>query len=145
MDNRLIDKVIKTSLNKISVEGGDVYHAMKKSDGVFEKFGEAYFSWINSEAIKGWKRHQKMVSNFIVPHGKIKVVIFDDSVSQFEKFVLSPENYLRLTIPSNLWVAFQGIDRNPSLLLNIASIKHDPAEADTREINAIAYDWSIHK
>jgi dTDP-4-dehydrorhamnose 3,5-epimerase len=100
---------------------------------------------VNPGAIKGWKRHRAMTCNFVVPSGKIKVVIYDDRVNIFEEIVLSPNNYIRLTIPPMVWVGFQGLNENPSLLLNIASIIHDPAEAENKDINTIAYNWSVKK
>ena len=141
----MIDGVIKTKLKVISLDEGDVMHGMRSDDVGFLGFGEAYFSTVYAGCVKGWKRHRQMTCNFIVPNGQIKIVIFDEKTSAFMETVLSPENYLRLTIPPMVWVAFQGIDRDLSLLLNIASIKHDPTEADTKEINAIKYDWSANR
>ena len=140
-----MDGVILTPLKKITHYKGDILHAMKKSEKEFSGFGEAYFSLINSGAIKGWKRHREMVCNFIVPSGKIKVVVFDDKIGHFDEFILSPQSYYRLTIPPNLWVAFQGIDEAASLLLNIASIRHDPTEVDNKKLDTIRYNWRIIK
>jgi dTDP-4-dehydrorhamnose 3,5-epimerase len=139
----MIEGVALTPLKIMSMQDGDVMHGMKNDDVGFSGFGEAYFSLINPGRIKGWKRHRQMVCNFIVPNGRIKVVIFDDRADCFDQFILSPKSYFRLTIPPNLWVAFQGIDEAASLLLNIASIGHNPTEADNKDINMIAYDWSI--
>jgi dTDP-4-dehydrorhamnose 3,5-epimerase len=141
----MIEGVSMTPLQIISMQVGDVMHGMKKDDIGFSGFGEAYFSLINSGSVKGWKRHREMVCNFIVPNGKIKVVIFDDKMYRFDEFILSPKNYFRLTIPPNLWVAFQGIDEVASLLLNIASIRHDPAEVDSKDLDKIQYNWRIIK
>ena len=141
----MIEGVVSSHLEIISMHGGDVMHGMKIDDIGFSGFGEAYFSMINPRVVKGWKRHREMTCNFIVPSGEIRVVIFDDRIATFEEVILSPKNYLRLTIPPMVWVGFQGIDIKPSLLLNIANIKHDPAETDTKDINLIAYDWSINK
>jgi dTDP-4-dehydrorhamnose 3,5-epimerase len=141
----MIEGVAITPLQVISMQAGNVMHGMKKDDIGFSGFGEAYFSLINSGAIKGWKRHREMVCNFIVPNGKIKVVIFDDKTGLFDEFILSPQNYFRLTIPPNFWVAFQGIDEVASLLLNVASVRHDPTEVDNKELDKIRYNWRIIK
>ena len=91
----MIEGVAITPLQVISMQAGNVMHGMKKDDIGFSGFGEAYFSLINSGAIKGWKRHREMVCNFIVPNGKIKVVIFDDKTGLFDEFILSkkPSTY----------------------------------------------------
>jgi len=141
----MIEGVSITPLQIISMQAGNVMHGMKKDDTGFFGFGEAYFSSINSGDIKGWKRHREMVCNFIVPNGKIKVVIFDDKTGLFDEFILSPQNYFRLTIPPNLWVAFQGMDEAASLLLNVASVRHDPTEVDNKELDKIRYNWRIIK
>ncbi len=143
----MIDGIIFTPLPIINRKGGDVLHAMKLNSSGFHGFGEAYFSTIEHNSIKGWKLHKEMVLNLIVPIGKICFVIFDDRIEsktrgQSCKFVLSRENYGRLTVPSNLWVAFQGIDFNDSLLLNIANIPHDQNEVETRMLEEINYDWN---
>jgi dTDP-4-dehydrorhamnose 3,5-epimerase len=143
----MIDGVVFTPLSIIETTGGDVLHAMKSDDPGFFGFGESYFSTIKSHAIKGWKSHREMVLNLVVPIGSVKFVIFDNregskTKGRFVDFALSRKNYGRLTVPSKLWVAFQGLDINDSLILNIASIPHDPNESDSRKINEINYDWS---
>ena len=90
----MIEGVTITPLQIISIQVGDVMHGMKNDDVGFSGFGEAYFSLINSGAIKGWKRHREMVCNFIVPSGKIKVVVFDDKIGHFDEFILSFKIFL---------------------------------------------------
>ncbi len=124
---------------------GDVLHAMKNIDIGFSGFGEAYFSEINPKAIKAWKRHREMTLNLIVPIGKIRFVIFDDreqSSSQFQEIVISRKNYCRLTVPPMVWMGFQGLSDSNSILLNLASIPHDPCEVDRRSVDEIMFDWS---
>ncbi len=142
MDNRLIDKVVTTPLNKINVEGGDVYHAMKKSDGVFEKFGEAYFSFIEEGYIKAWKKHKFMTLNLIVPIGKVQFVLYDEYSDSFHSEILSPRHYNRLTVPPNLWFGFKGLQKGKSMLLNIADIEHDPDEVERLNVNELEFNWS---
>ena len=143
----MIDGVIFTPLSIIDTKGGDVLHAMKSGDPGFFGFGESYFSTIESDAIKGWKFHHEMVLNLVVPVGCVRFVIFDNrkgskTEGRFGDFVLSRKNYGRLTVPPKLWVGFQGIDVQDSLLLNIASIPHDSDESISRELNEIDYDWN---
>lgn len=125
---------------------GDIYHAQKKSEIGFNGFGEAYFSTIAYNKVKGWKMHKEMQLNLVVPVGIIKFVIYDareksQTFGIFEEHLLSLENYKRLSIEPGLWVAFQGMSKGINLLLNIASIEHDPSEAITKNIEEINYDW----
>ena len=68
----LISGINIIPLKKISDNRGAVLHVLKSTDSHFTKFGETYFSKINSGVIKGWKYHKKMSQNFSVPHGKLK-------------------------------------------------------------------------
>jgi len=135
-----LDGVILTPLKQIFNPKGDIFHAMKKTDSGYDGFGEAYFSTINQGTIKGWKKHTKMTLNLIVPVGKIEFVIYDENKKEFYTVILSQNNYQRLTIMPNLWMAFRGIDEN-NILLNLASIEHDRTESLNKEISEIKYAW----
>ena len=142
----VVDGVLLTSLRILSAPGGDVLHAMKRTEAGFRGFGEAYFSKVQSGSIKGWKRHRNMTLNLVVPVGAVKFVIYDDRVEsatqgKFFAVTLSNSNYQRLTLPPMIWFAFQGVYHSESMLLNIASIPHDPDEVDQREIDDIEFDW----
>ena len=76
-----MDGVILTPLKQIKNPKGDIFHAMKRSDAGYDGFEEAYFSTINKEDIKGWKKHTKMTLNIIVPVGEIEFIIYDEFVS----------------------------------------------------------------
>ena len=126
-------KVTLTPLKIIDHEKGNVMHALKNTDSGFSAFGEAYFSAVNKGVVKGWKRHNQMLMNLIVPVGEIRIVAIDNSGSEpeiFDVVLNASTNYQRLTIEPGVWFAFQGLANEPNLLLNIASIKHDPLEAD---------------
>lgn len=135
-----MDGVILTPLKLIYTPKGDVLHAMKKSDNGFAGFGEAYFSSVNKGDIKGWKKHAKMTLNLVVPIGEIEFIIYNENSKEFFSVKLSKDNYQRLSIEPGLWMAFRGIGEN-NMLLNLASIEHDPSEALTCEIGKIEYKF----
>ena len=144
----MIEDLFLTPLKRIAHPKGDIYHAIKASSNGFKEFGEAYFSTIHSNEVKGWKKHTKMVLNLIVPVGSVKFVVFDDrtgsySYKQYFEVILSSENYCRLTVPPGVWVAFQGKGDTLNLLLNIASIEHDPLESKTEALERFDYNWSF--
>lgn len=141
----MINGVIISPLKIISASGGDVFHAMKKSDEGFKDYGEAYFSEIRPNDIKAWKRHRRMTLNLIVPRGQVRFVLADlkDNYQQsFQEIILSRHNYCRLTIPPMIWFGFQGISKKTSLVLNIADLMHDPEEVDRMNIQGLKFDWS---
>jgi dTDP-4-dehydrorhamnose 3,5-epimerase len=113
---------------------------MKKSDEGFDGFGEAYFSTIKQDDIKGWKKHTQMSLNLVVPIGEIQFVIYDEKLKKFFDINLSLNNYQRLTVKPNFWTAFRGVG-NYNMLLNLASIEHNPSEAVTIDLSEIKYEW----
>ncbi len=124
-----------TKLKRILHPKGDVLHALKSSEyGDFE-FGEVYFSSINKNDVKGWKKHTLMVMNLVVPVGDVTFYFYDEINDFHSKFRVNADNYVRLTVPPGFWMAFEGHDDNLSLVLNIASIEHDPDESVNVDIN----------
>ena len=124
-----------TPLKIIEGKSGNVMHALKNEEKTYHGFGEAYFSQVFLKEVKGWKKHREMILNLVVPVGCIRFVLFDDrndssTYRQFQEIDLSADNYKRLTVPPGIWMAFQGIGEKENLLLNIASIPHNPEEAD---------------
>jgi dTDP-4-dehydrorhamnose 3,5-epimerase len=124
-----------TPLKRIEGEAGKVLHALKKTDDSFAGFGEAYFSTVLPGKTKGWKKHREMTLNVIVPVGAIRFVMYDDredsaTKGSVQEVILSPDNYQRLTVPPGIWMAFHGEGVTENMLLNMASIPHDPNEAD---------------
>ena len=140
-----INGVTTTPLSIIDTQGGDVFHAMKASDHGYSGFGEAYFSTIEPKSIKGWKRHREMILNLVVPIGAVRFILFDDreNHNQFQEIILSiAAGYSRLTIPPMIWLGFQGLDKQTSLVLNIANIEHSPEEIEHKELDEINFNWS---
>ena len=137
-----------TPLKIIPGDTGDVLHAMKRTDASFCGFGEVYFSTVNKGQVKAWKRHRKMTLNLIVPCGEIKFVLYDgrtESPTYGKVFgvVLSRDNYQRLTVAPMIWSGFVGMGKGLNMLLNIASIPHDPQEVERLDVynELIQYNW----
>ena len=134
-----MDGIILTPLKKIHHPKGDLLHAMKASDVGYEGFGEAYFSNVFHDEIKGWKQHTEMTLNLIVVIGEIRFVIYDGRT--FFDVTLSINNYQRLSVAPGLWVAFKGLSTS-NMLLNLANIAHMPSESNNMALNGFDYDWS---
>lgn len=140
-------KKIKTFKRKIIVgKLGQVMHVMKKNDLNFTGFGETYFSTILFKKIKGWKFHNKMHMNLIVPKGKVRFIFYDDSIvnlnkNNFKEIILSNKEYKMLYVPPKIWFAFQGLSKPESIILNFANIIHDKSEVKNLNINKINYKW----
>ncbi|MEQ8352768.1 MAG: dTDP-4-dehydrorhamnose 3,5-epimerase [Leptospiraceae bacterium] len=138
-------QIVLTPLDIIEAPGGEVMHAMKASSPGFHGFGEAYFSVIDYGVIRAWKKHNRMTMNLVVPVGQVRFVFCEEpgpGSSSFKEIILSRENYQRITVPPGIWFGFQGLDARPSVLLNLASIEHDPKEVERRQISEMDFDWS---
>lgn len=135
--DQLIKGVTLTELKVIAHEKGDIYHVLKKSEDSFKTFGEAYFSTVQQGVFKGWKQHRQMVLNIVVPVGAIRFYFVNETATgkklETASIELSPSNYLRITVEPEVWMGFTGVAEGLNLLLNIASIPHDPSEAISKE------------
>jgi len=138
----MIDGVSVTRLAQIHLDAGDVYHALKSSEGSYMGFGEAYFSFIKPGNIKAWKRHTRMTMNLVVPIGRVKFVFTSDKKKFFIKEI-GVRDYSRITVDPGIWFGFQGVSRPTNLLLNLSNITHDPNESERLGQHEIDYDWSI--
>lgn len=142
MDSVRLEDILVTPLSRIPTKGGDVLHAVKQNDVGYTGFGEAYFSWVASGAVKGWKRHTKMIMNIVVPVGNVQFVFFLDGEKDFRVEKIGVDRYMRLTVPPGIWFGFQGLADTQSLVLNIANIPHDPNEVERLASFDINYIWN---
>lgn len=143
----MIDGVTLHEEKQIIVPNGNIFHAIKSNSEGFCGFGEAYFSQIEQGTVKGWKRHNRYTLNIVVPVGAIRFVIYDDregsiTYGQFEEIILSvKDNYKRLTVAPGLWMAFQGIEKGVSMLMDVIPEVHAEDEADRKELDEIPFEF----
>lgn len=130
----MIQGVTVSDLKKIPNPKGDIFHALKQSDASFHSFGEAYFTEVNHQEVKGWKQHTKMVMNLIVPVGNVKLYLKNNDGESFS-IVIGTSNYQRVCVQPGVWMAFEGIGENQNLMMNLASIEHDPTESINRDLS----------
>lgn len=147
---KIIDGVQVIPLRKIPDERGMVMHMMKADSPAFEKFGEIYFSVINPGVVKAWHLHKEMSLNYAVPHGMIKLVLYDDrqnspTKGEFNEFFIGDDNYCLVHIPKLIWNGFKGISVFPSIVANLATHPHSPDEisrTDPTDSPTIPYNWA---
>ncbi len=146
----MIDGVVITPLRQFADERGKVMHMLRNDSPVFDSFGEIYFSTVFPGAIKGWHIHKKMVLNYAVPHGRIKMVLYDDRADsptrgELQEIYLGAENYNLVTVPKMVWNGFKGIGTEAAIVANCATIPHDPDEIERMDPfdPSIPYDWAL--
>lgn len=137
-------------LRQIVDERGKVMHMLRADAPHFRSFGEVYFSAAHPGAVKAWHLHKKMILNYAVPVGKIKLVLFDDregsaSKGKIQVIFLGPDNYNLVVIPPLVWNGFKAVGPETALVANCASMPHDPDEIERLDPaeNMIPYDWDI--
>jgi len=145
----MIEGVRITPLRQIEDERGKVMHMLRSDTQDFVRFGEIYFSCVLPGAVKAWKLHQHMVLNLAVPHGMVKLVLYDDretssTQGEIQEIVMGESNYILVTVPSKVWSGFKGLSDDMAMLANCATLPHSPDECERREMtdNFIPYDWS---
>ena len=135
MDN----EIITTNLKQFHLVEGDVLHALKSNEEEFRGFKEAYFSTINPYKKKGWKKHLKMTMNLIVPIGSVGFTFYDAKKNFLKNIVIGQENYLRITVPPNIWSGFKCLSPYKSYILNISNHLHDPKEVERKPITYLNF------
>ena len=144
----MIDGLIVTRLTQIKDERGKVMHMMRRDSPVFSEFGEIYFSTAHPGVIKAWHSHSKSTMNYTVVSGEAKFVFFDsrlDSPSQGEiqEIVISPENYVLVSVPHNVWNGFKSIGSHEVIVANLTPFMHEPEDVSRIPFNSpdIQYKW----
>jgi dTDP-4-dehydrorhamnose 3,5-epimerase len=132
--------ILVTPLGRFNSDRGSVWHGIKRSGPGFVGFGELYFSFASYGVVGRWKRHKRMTMNLVVPVGRVEFVFWDESVFREEK--IGEDRYVRLTVPEGIWFSFRGLDEGKNIITNLASIEHDPKEAEHCDPNLIRYEWS---
>lgn len=128
-----------TELRRIETSGGEVMKALHADEPGFLGLGEAYFSRVDPGCIRGWKRHNEMTVNVVVPVGHVRFVVRDGDA--FTAYDLGPNHdYGRLTIEPGTWFGFMG-GVTGGLVLNLSNIVHRPDEADGKDLDEFDYDW----
>jgi dTDP-4-dehydrorhamnose 3,5-epimerase len=137
-------------LRQIPDERGKIMHMLRSTDKHFDKFGEIYFSVVHPGVIKGWHLHKKMILNYAVVTGMIKLVLFDDrknspTKGEVQEIFTGEDNYCLIKIPAGIWNGFKGAGTKPAIVANCATMAHDPAEIVRLDPfdNNIPYSWDL--
>lgn len=136
-----MSKVISSRPNVIKDNRGGVYKIMAAASPERAlNIAEVYYSEVKYGVIKGWKQHTRMTMNLSAASGLIHIATFDPETNETIGFDLSLKNHQIISVKPGIWVAFRGDGEN-NLLLNLASIPHDPQESLSLSIDSIDYNW----
>ncbi len=146
----MIDGVVIKPLQQIGDERGKVMHMLREDDPLFERFGEIYFSIVYPGVLKAWHLHKKMILNYAVVSGEIKLVLYDArpgsaTRGKVQEIFTGQTNYCLVKIPPGIYNGFKGIGVEPAIVANCATVPHDPDEIVRLDpvSNDIPYDWGL--
>ncbi len=146
----MIEGVLIHPLKQIADERGKIMHMLRSDDAHFEKFGEIYFSVVYPGVVKGWHIHDRMLLNYAVVSGSIKLVLYDDretsrTKGEVQEIFLGEGNYALVKIPARVWNGFKGVGTQPAIVANCSTEAHDPGEIHRLDPfeNSIPYDWAL--
>ena len=151
MAQKLIDGVKLKPLKVIPDERGRLMEIMRSDDDMFEKFGQIYMTTAYPGVVKGWHYHKLQADHFVVLHGMMKVVLYDDRENSPTKgevnvFFLGEHNMQMLKIPKLVWHGFKCISEYEAAVINIPTEIYNYEKPDEyREKphgGKIPYDWS---
>lgn len=146
----MIDGVAISPKRQIHDDRGAVFHMLRSDAPYFEGFGEVYFSIVNPGVAKGWKRHHDMTLNLCVPKGRLKLVLIDQrpespTAGEVMEIVLgeNESEYRLVTVPPMIWSGAFCLSDDPAIMVNCASIPHEPEEVDHLSLDdpSIGYQW----
>lgn len=108
-----------------------------------------YVTTVYRGVIKGWHGYQTKTIHYVVPHGMIKLVLFDNrpkspTYDQIDEIYIGDFNYCMVTIPPGVMNAFQGIGDPTSLAVVAADEVYNELTMIRWPIKNeyIEYDWS---
>ena len=124
-----ISKIKVIKLKKFKNPIGDTMKYLSKRSSFFKGFGEAYFSEIRKNKIKGWIYHKKYWCILCVPFGKVKFN-FKKNLDQNTKtkiITIGKENYSTIVVPPKIYFSFKSRVAI-SLVVNIINGEHSENE-----------------
>ena len=146
----MIAGVAVTPLKRIPDDRGKIMHILKASEPEFRAFGEVYCSTVYPGVVKGWHWHRDMTLNYVVLIGMIKFVLFDERLGsptkgELQEIYMGTDNYVRVTVPPQIWNGFMGIGVTESYVINCTDIPHSPDEIKRMDPhkNHIPYIWAV--
>ena len=150
---RLIEGVKTKSLKVLPDERGRLMEVLRSDEEMFTKFGQVYVTTAYPGVVKGWHYHKKQVDHFVVVHGMMKIVLYDNREESPTKgvvneFFMGDHNQILLKVPAGVLHGFKCISEREAIVVNIPTEVYHYDKPDEYRIAAhakeIPYDWSRH-
>lgn len=129
---------------------GEVRHVLKNTDPEYSidalPFGEAYLSILFPDFRKDWKLHSRCVSRLAVLVGSIEFALYDmretsPTCGQFDRITVGETQHGLLVIPAGVAATWRNVSEGNTMILNIATMPHDPNESKIIPFEEISFVW----
>ena len=125
-----ISKIKVIKLKKFNNPIGDTMKYLSKKSSFFKGFGEAYFSEIKKNKIKGWIYHKKYWCILCVPFGKVQFNFKKnlDKKTKSKNITIGKKNYSTIVVPPKIYFSFKS-RVEISLVVNTINGEHSENES----------------
>ncbi len=146
----MIEGVEIKKLKVIPDERGRLMEILRRDDGLFIEFGQAYLTTGYPGVVKAWHYHKVQWDNFCVVKGMMKIVLYDEREGSSTKgklmeLYMGKHNPSLVRIPPLVYHGFKCVGPEEALLINIPTEPYNNASPDEHRIdphdNHIPYDW----
>ena len=152
--NVMIDGVELKQLKTNVDERGSLMEVWREDWEFYEGEDTPTMSYISNTypgIVRAWHRHTRgQIDHVVVPHGKIKVGIYDDrkespTRGEVDTYILGEGAMNLIRIPGSCWHGFKTIGDARSTLLNFPTNLYDYEDPDEERLpydtNEIPLDW----
>ncbi|MDP6125272.1 MAG: dTDP-4-dehydrorhamnose 3,5-epimerase family protein [Candidatus Latescibacteria bacterium] len=144
-----IDGVVIQPVSHHVDDRQDLLVYLKESDPFFGGFAQSYIAVTDRGVVKAWHYHLAQTDIWFVPHGKIKVGLFDARADSktcgvVKTVVMSETQPATLVIPPGVYHGYMTLSVH-SILINTTNQPYDPGDEyrlswdDAR----IDFDWGV--
>lgn len=149
---KMIDGVEIRDLQPNVDERGSLTEIWRSDWEFFDKEPEmSYVSESYPGIVRAWHRHQRgQIDHFVVPHGRIRVGIYDDrdgspTEGELDTYVIGDRNMAVLRIPGDCWHGYKTIGDERATLINFPTNLYDYDNPDEQRLpydtDKIPLDW----
>ena len=150
-EKKIIEGVKTKNLKVLPDERGRLMEVLRSDEEMFSKFGQLYVTTAYPGVVKAWHYHKTQVDHFVVVHGMMKIVLYDDRAGSPTKgvvneFFMGDHKQILLRVPARVLHGFKCISECEAIVINIPTEVYHYAKPDEYRMPAhtkkIPYDWS---
>lgn len=130
-----IEGVLRIPLTRHTDDRGYLVEILRETDPHFDRFGQAYVSFMRRGYVKAWHTHRKQTDRFYVVAGTAKIGLWDgrtDSPThgQYQTVVLGEHaTEMLLAIPPGVWHGVMALSETVHLV-NLPTEVYNPDQPD---------------